>query len=137
MRFLSLPILLITSTGCSIFMTKEPAAPATLRRELLNANLGNEKSVSAVRMNELTMGPMQKAPLHLHPCDTIGVIVEGTITLRIEGQAEQTLRPGQAFFEPANTRIIKFDNDSDQPAKIIVFYLLEKASSETVRILNN
>jgi len=82
------------------------------------------------------MGPRMKAPLHLHPCPTVGVISEGTISFQIEGQPVQHLKVGDAFYEPVDVRVAKFDNDSDVPAKFVVFYLLGENEQETVRILN-
>lgn len=82
------------------------------------------------------MGPGAKAPLHLHPCPTMGVIMEGTITFQIEGEAERHLKAGDAFYEPANVRVAKFNNETQEPAKFVAFYLLGAGESETVRVLN-
>ena len=61
---------------------------------------------------------------------------KGTISFQIEGQPVQHLKIGNAFYEPADARVAKFDNDSDAPAKFVVFYLLGKDENETVRILS-
>jgi len=82
------------------------------------------------------MGPRQKAPPHLHPCPTMGVVTEGAIVYQIEGQAAQHLKAGDAFFEPAHARVARFDNDGDTPAKFVVHYLLSKEEHETVRVLS-
>ena len=81
------------------------------------------------------MGPGIKAPLHLHPCPTVGVISEGEISFQIEGQPVQHLKVGDAFYEPADVRVAKFNNDGDVPAKFVAFYLLGDTEQETVRIL--
>jgi quercetin dioxygenase-like cupin family protein len=106
------------------------------RKNLLKAVIDSEKSVSTVEITEVTMGPGQNAPLHFHPCPTLGVVTEGTITFQIEGRQVQHLKAGDAFYEPENVRIAKFDNDTDVPAKFAVFYLLGKDEQETVRILS-
>jgi quercetin dioxygenase-like cupin family protein len=105
------------------------------RKELLTAVMKGDKSVSRVEIQEVMMGPRVRAPLHLHPCPTMGIVTEGIIAFQIEGQAVQTLKPGDAFYEPADVRVARFDNDSDTPAKFVVFYLLGKEEKETVRIL--
>jgi quercetin dioxygenase-like cupin family protein len=112
------------------------ASPVT-RLELLTALLDVEVSVSRVDIQEVTMAGGVKAPLHLHPCPTVGLITEGAISFQIEGQSVQKLKAGDAFYEPANVRIAKFDNDSDAPAKFVAFYLLGKDETETVRILES
>jgi quercetin dioxygenase-like cupin family protein len=106
-----------------------------LRKDLLTAMVDSEKSIAKVEIKEVTMGPKQKAPLHLHPCPTVGVITEGTISFQIEGKPVQHLKAGDAFYEPANVRVAKFDNNGDTPAKFVVFYLLGKDEHEIVRIL--
>ena len=109
-------------------------APVT-RRALLKASVEPGKTVSIVEIQEVTMGPKQKAPLHLHPCPTMGVVTEGTIAFQIEGQPVQYLKAGDAFYEPANVRVAHFDNDGDTPAKFVVHYLLGMDERETVQIL--
>ena len=110
--------------------------PSVTRKDLLTAIIDSGKSISTVEIKEVTMGPKQKAPLHLHPCPTVGVITEGTISFQIEGEPVQQLKVGDAFYEPENVRIAKFDNDTDVPSKFVVFYLLGKDEGETVRILS-
>ncbi len=105
------------------------------RKDLLTAVIKSAKPVANIEIKEVTMGPKQKAPSHLHPCTTVGIVTEGTISFQIEGQPVQYLKEGDAFHEPKNTMISKFDNDGDTPAKFAVFYLLEKNENETIRIL--
>lgn len=109
-------------------------APVT-RRALLRTAIEPGKTVSTIEIQEVTMGPKQKAPLHLHPCQTMGVVTEGTIAFQIEGQPVQHLNAGGAFYEPANVRVARFDNDGDTPAKFVVHYLLGKDEQETVKTL--
>lgn len=110
--------------------------PSVTRKDLLKAVIHSGKSISTVEIKEVTMGPNQKAPLHCHPCPTVGVITEGTISFQIEGKQVQYLKAGDVFYEPENARVEKFDNDTDVPAKFVVFYLLGKDERETVRILS-
>ena len=110
---------------------------AVTRKDLLTAIIEKDKLVSKVEIKEVTMGPKQKALLHLHPCPTMGIITEGNISYQIEGEPVQYLKAGDAFYEPQDVRVVKFDNDSDVPAKFVVFYLLGKKQTEVIRILNN
>ncbi len=109
--------------------------PLVTRKALLKATIDPGKTISTVDIQEVTMGPKQKAPLHLHPCPTVGVVTEGRIAFQIEGQPVQYLKAGDAFYEPANVRVARFDNDGDTPASFVVHYLLSKDEHETVRIL--
>lgn len=105
------------------------------RKTLLATSIDPERAVARVGIQEVTMGPKQRAPLHLHPCPTLGVVTEGTIVFQVEGEPEQHLKAGDAFYEPADVRVSRFDNDGDTPARFIVHYLLGKNEQETVRVL--
>ena len=50
--------------------------------------------------------------------------------LQVEGETPQVLHAGQAFYEPAMTRILHFDNHSDtRPLLFVAFYLLNGRQS--------
>ena len=106
-----------------------------MRKELLTALIDGRKPVTKVEIQEVTMNVGIDAPLHLHPCPTVGVVTEGEIAFEIEGEPTQHLKMGDAFYEPADVRVAKFNNDGDTPAKFVVFYLLGESENETVRIL--
>ena len=95
-----------------------------IRRQLLTADTQDRK-ITSVQAHEINFAPGQKAGLHSHPCPVTGYILKGTAMLQVEGQEEQVLPEGSAFFEPADTRIIHFDNHSDtEPMVFVAFYLL-------------
>ena len=106
-----------------------------LRRELLTAFIDGGKHVAKVEIQEVAMDVGIDAPLHVHPCPTVGVVTEGQIAFQIEGQQIQHLKVGDAFYEPAYVRVAKFNNEGDTPAKFVVFYLLGENEKDTVRIL--
>ena len=111
-------------------------APIT-RRSLLTAVVEPARGVATVEIQEVTMGPGQKAPLHLHPCPTLGVVTRGTIAYQVEGQPVQHLKAGDAFYEPAFVRVARFDNDGDTPATFVVHYLLGAGEKQTVKVLES
>lgn len=112
-----------------------PTTPSITRKELLTATIPPGKTVSRVEIKEITMGPKQKAPLHLHPCPVVGVITQGTISFQIEGEPVQHLEVGDAFYEPASARVAHFDNDGEKPARFTAFYLLGEDEHELIRML--
>jgi quercetin dioxygenase-like cupin family protein len=131
-----IPLVVILS-GTLLYAQEEKknmTAPVT-RKALLQAEIAPSKKVSRVEIQEVTMGPKQKAPLHLHPCPTLGVVTEGSVAFQIEGQPVQLLKAGDAFYEPANVRVARFDNAGDTPAKFVVHYLLGTNEHDTVRVL--
>lgn len=106
-----------------------------LRRSLLSVLLGR-RSVTNVDIREIIFQPGQKTPRHLHPCPVVGYIAEGSAFYRKEGQEEATLlEAGSAFYEPADTVVVSFDNASHtEPMKFIAFYLLD-GDQELIEIL--
>jgi quercetin dioxygenase-like cupin family protein len=111
------------------------AQPVT-RRELLQAAISGGKAVDQVSIQEVTMDVGVDAPLHLHPCPTMGVVIAGNIAFEIEGEETRHLGAGDAFHEPANVRVAKFNNEGAVPATFVAFYLLGRDERETVRLLN-
>ncbi len=112
-----------------------PAAAPVARKDLLTAVLAPGTLVSRVEIKEVTLAPNVKAPLHLHPCPVTGTVTAGTIAFQIEGKPVRHLNAGDAFYEPAQVRIARFDNDGAVPAKFTAVYLIGDGSQELVRIL--
>ena len=106
-----------------------------MRKELLTAVIDGKKEVARVDVHEVTLNVGVKAPLHLHPCPTMGTVTEGRIAFEIEGEQTRHLMVGDAFYEPANIRVARFNNEGDVPAKFVVFYLLGDGEQETIQIL--
>ena len=95
-----------------------------VRKQLLSVPFDN-KNVTSIEVREINFEPGQETGRHLHPCPVLGYIVEGSAVLQIEGQPEQRLEAGQAFYEPAGV-VMRFDNaSSDRPLKFICYYLLD------------
>jgi quercetin dioxygenase-like cupin family protein len=98
---------------------------AITRIPLLSAALQNKK-VTSVDVREIRFQGGQQTGLHQHPCPVFGYIAEGDAVLQIKGQPPQNLPAGSAFYEPAETVILRFDNASiEKPMRFIAFYLLE------------
>jgi len=111
------------------------AQTGVVRKPLLTVHLSPEKTVTTVEIKEVTVPPNGKTMLHVHPIPVVGVIHDSVIAFQVEGQPLQHLHPGDAFFEPANTRILHFDNESDTPARFSACYLLGKDEHEIIRFL--
>ena len=132
------PIALVAATcAAALFGASDPSAmnPPVSRRNLLSAHIAPAQAVARVEIQEVTMAPGQKAPLHLHPCPTMGVVTAGRIAFQIEGEPVQHLQAGDAFYEPENVRVSHFDNEGDLPATFVVHYLLPEGGHDTVRVL--
>jgi quercetin dioxygenase-like cupin family protein len=106
------------------------------RRALLTAVLDDNPAVDRVEVAQIELAPGQATGLHLHPCPVVGYVVGGAIRFQVEGKAEAILEPGDAFFEPADARVLHFDNASNrQPATFVAAYLLSKGEDRLIVIL--
>jgi quercetin dioxygenase-like cupin family protein len=95
-----------------------------VRKQLLSVPFDNKK-VTSVEVREINFEPGQETGRHLHPCPVLGYIVEGAAVVQVEGQPEQRLAAGEAFYEPAGA-VMRFDNaSSDRSLKFICYYLLD------------
>ena len=65
------------------------------------------------------------APMHTHPGEEMGYVLEGTLVLELEGQPPVTLKAGEAFFVPAGI-VHDGRNVGTGPAKVLATYIVEK-----------
>jgi quercetin dioxygenase-like cupin family protein len=108
-----------------------------VRKALLTAALEPAKKTHRVKIKQIDFRPCQKTGLHLHPCPVVGYVVKGSVFFQVEGQPSKTLHAGDAFFEPANARIIHFDNASAiESMTFIAFYLLAGDEHALIRMLD-
>ena len=106
------------------------------RKDLLSVLLNTHRTIERVEVKQIDLAPGQAAGLHRHPCPVVGYVVAGSIKFQIEGNDVQRLRSGDAFFEPADTRIALFDNESARDAAtFIAFYLVRAQQSEIIEML--
>jgi quercetin dioxygenase-like cupin family protein len=110
----------------SKFSPPQGPAPLTIFRKPLLAAVLGQKSVTSVQVREINFKPSQETGRHKHPCPVLGYIADGTAVFQIEGEPKQVLRAGSAFYEPADTIIVRFDNaSSTADLKFIAYYLLD------------
>jgi quercetin dioxygenase-like cupin family protein len=113
-----------------------PTSAQISRHDLLTASLGSGRAVDRVEIKRIDLAPGQSTGAHRHPCPVVGHILSGSIQFQIEGRPAKTLRAGDAFFEPANLRIRRFDNVSPrEPATFVAYYLLSEQDREIIEML--
>ncbi|WP_343556444.1 cupin domain-containing protein [Sphingobacterium sp.] len=92
------------------------------RNELQNILL--DQQLHKIETQEITLPKAQETPKHFHPCPVIGIIISGEIIFEIAGQEPKILKSGETFYEPKNTFILKFNNNSKtSEARFIAIYL--------------
>lgn len=69
--------------------------------------------------------PGAAVPKHTHPGEEIGFVLDGQVTIEMDGKPAQTLKAGDAFFIPAGT-VHTAKNTGTAPAVVISTYVVEK-----------
>jgi quercetin dioxygenase-like cupin family protein len=111
--------------------------PAPLKRTpIVKHNLAPDKNVSSVSVVRIDYQPGQRTGRHIHPMPVIGYVLEGSFVVKVSGGAETHYAAGQSIYEPADTIIERFDNDSSTKAAVLIgHYLAGPGQTELVRIL--
>jgi quercetin dioxygenase-like cupin family protein len=101
-----------------------PAMPAGFKRvELQKHDLSASGREAVQARGEFQAGAA--VPKHTHPGEEIGYVLEGELTLEVEGQPAKTLKAGDAFFIPAGT-VHAAKNGGKGAAAVLSTYVIEK-----------
>jgi quercetin dioxygenase-like cupin family protein len=93
--------------------------------KLLTANF-DPRTVVQIEAGDFHFVPGQKAPIHTHIAPAVGYVAKGEILYQVEGEKPQLLREGDAFYEPAGPRILRFDNASATEEAIFIDFNLQQ-----------
>ncbi len=85
------------------------------------------RAVETVEIGAFFFLPGQRAPVHTHAAPAVGFVARGAIIYQVEGSAPQVLREGDAFYEPAGPRILRFDNASATERAVFYDVNLQRA----------
>ncbi|MDB5849902.1 MAG: cupin [Rhodoferax sp.] len=66
-----------------------------------------------------------KAGRHTHPGDEISYVMEGELTLLVDGQPPRKLKAGESFVVPAGI-VHDAHNEGAEPTKLLGVYVVEK-----------
>jgi quercetin dioxygenase-like cupin family protein len=118
------------------FAFAQPTFADVTREPLATYQVEPGKTVGRVEVKKLTIAPGGKTGLHTHPGPVVSYVVQGTLIVKVKGEAEKTYKPGEAIYEPGDTVIEKFDNGSaTEPAVFIADYLLGADDKEIIHFL--
>ena len=71
------------------------------------------------------ISPGAESGRHTHPGEEFGYVLEGTITVELDGKPAMTKKAGEGFIIPAGT-IHNAKNSSKAAAKVLATYIIEK-----------
>ncbi len=119
-KALTLSIAMLSTTSALAAST-----PSESTSKLLSANFAS-RQVIKVEAGDFHFAPGQVAPIHTHAAPAIGYVAKGEILYQVEGEKPQLLRQGDAFYEPAGPRILRFDNASATEEAIFIDFNLQQ-----------
>lgn len=133
MKNLLLPLLCLLGTAAAAPTAPNPTA--VVRHDLLTASISPARPVANAAVKQVILPAHCPTGLHLHPCPVVGVLLDGVILFQLEGGPRQILHAGDAVYEPADARVLHFDNIGDRPAILTACYLLAPDQHELIRLL--
>ena len=104
-----------------------PAVKRTVLQRHDLAAQGREGVLAAV---EIPAGGREGR--HTHPADVLAYVLEGTVTLEVEGRPAATLEVGDSFFIEAG-KVHEGINQSCAPVKIVGVFVAEKGKPLTTQ----
>jgi quercetin dioxygenase-like cupin family protein len=118
-------------TGALVNQTATAQHSSVKVNELTKADLavpGKEASIFLIEI-----APGGAVGRHYHPGDAFGYVLEGAMTLEIEGKAPMTLQPGQSGH--VAPKIIHDDkNNGKAPLRFLVFHVADKSQPLAVPV---
>jgi len=117
-------------------LTAAQAQPVIKRTPLASHVLAPPKTISHVEVVRLDFLPGMITPYHKHPVPVIGYVEQGAFDVQVEGLPLHRYKTGESILEPANTRILHFDNVSKtEPAVLIATYLTGPDNKSLITLL--
>jgi quercetin dioxygenase-like cupin family protein len=100
-----------------------PVAPGFKRTELMRHDLSTPGREEVTARADLAPGAA--SPKHTHPGEEVAYVLEGEVTVEIDGKPATTVKAGTTFFIPPNTPHTA-RNASKAPAAVVSTYIVEK-----------
>lgn len=129
MRILTTAALLLTLAAggvCAHEGAHDATAPHATVTELMSKALKDYpgKEITTIVVD---YPPGAADPVHRHDAHAIVYVLEGSIVMGVRGQREQTLKPGDTFYEgPDDVHTVGHNASQTQPAKFLVFILKDE-----------
>lgn len=105
------------------------SAPGFVATPLLVSPISGDET-KEIAFIDVTMAPGASAPPHMHPGDCYGVVIEGTVELRVEGQEPRRFSAGQVWHNPRGP-VHVFTNVGDTPAHLLNTLVVDKGKPRT------
>lgn len=122
--FLSLCLLAATAAWAQ--QASAPAAPLVATKPLIASSVTGDDKKEIVLMS-VALQPSGAVPMHTHPGDCVGSVIEGTVELLVEGQPPRRMAAGETYANPRGTPH-GFRNVGDAPARLLNSLVVDKGA---------
>lgn len=103
-----------------------PPEPLVVTRPLIASPVTGDDKKEIVLMS-VTLQPTGAVPLHTHPGDCVGSVLEGTVELLVDGQPPRRVAAGDTYANPRGTPH-GFRNVGDAPARLLNSLVVDKGA---------
>jgi quercetin dioxygenase-like cupin family protein len=103
--------------------TAQAEPPAMKRTELSRHDLAIKDREVVVTRGEFPAGA--QTPKHTHPGDEVAFVLEGALTIELDGKPAVTVKAGETFFVPGGT-VHQGKNLAKTQTVVISTYIIEK-----------
>ena len=124
-RFVSvLSLGVLSTTAVLAQQASAPAAPLFVSKPIIASPVSGEDKKEIVLMS-VSIQPTGAVPMHTHPGDCVGSVLEGTVELLVDGQPPRRVAAGDTYANPRGTPH-GFRNPGDAPARLLNSLLVDK-----------
>jgi quercetin dioxygenase-like cupin family protein len=133
--------LLATSLAALGTQPQSAALPPAEPREIVKQLL--DKELSGVSDKELVMLTVEYLPggaslPHRHDAQVFVYVLQGELTMQVQGSPAVTLRQGETFYEsPSDVHLISANASRTAPAKILVFMVKGKGAPGSRKVVDD
>ncbi len=111
-----------------------PTPPASAVKELMTRNLAGV-SGKELRMLTVEYLPGGASLPHRHNAQVFVYVLEGAVTMQVEGSAPVTLGAGGTFYEgPEDIHTVSANASRSQPARILVFMVRDVGTPLSIAV---
>lgn len=103
-----------------------PTPQPFVSQPILAAPVTGDDKKEMVLMS-VSIQPAGAVPMHTHPGDCVGTVVEGTVELLVEGQSPRRVASGEAYSNPRGV-VHGFRNVGDTQAKLLNSLVVDKGA---------
>jgi quercetin dioxygenase-like cupin family protein len=97
------------------------AAPQLVLKESVSSM--PQSATQEVRVLTASFKPGDKTVFHSHRWPVTVYVLEGQLSLDLEGRAPVVVSAGQAFVEPPNVKMTGYNKSTSDALRVVIFYV--------------